>query len=184
MKPERIAFALYVLGIILAIVGAAKLPAEGQRWPDTWPLFAAGAVLGGLGLVWWRAGLKAEAQQGRSAGRSAPELLALLVQCRDMGRAIEARFDDLDDDALRDRIDELLDATLVPFVEDRFVLVETFGMKTGAEIILKASAAERNFNRVWSAAADAHPSEALVSLQTAVAAMDELVGEIQPLAEG
>jgi hypothetical protein len=182
MKSHHLPFVLFALGIILAIIGAAKVPDPGQQWPDTWPLFVGGALLGGLGLAWWRAGLKAEAQRGRTAGRSARDLFALLHKCRDMGRAIEAQLDNLDGDALKAHIDELLDATLVPFIEDRFVLVETYGMKTGAEIILKASAAERNFNRVWSAAADTHLPEAHASLQTALAAMDELVAEINTLA--
>jgi len=175
MSNERLSVALYAIGIILAIVGAAKLPAEGQRWPDSWPLFAAGAAVAALGLVWWRLSLKAEAKQGRLAGRSPEDLLALLVQARDMGRAIETQFDELDTQAIRARIDELLDATFVPFVEDRYVLVEAYGMRLGADIILKASAAERSFNRVWSAAADGHLPEAQTSLQRGLAAMDDLV---------
>jgi len=181
MKSERMSFALYAIGIVLAIVGSAQLPAPDQQWPESWPMFAVGVAVAALGLVWWRSTIKAEAKQGQLAGRSAEELFALLVQARDMGRAIQADFDGLDSQSIRARIDQLLDATLLPFVEDRQVLVETYGMKTGADIVLKESAAERNFNRVWSAAADDHLPEARTSLQAALATMDELVDEIQPL---
>jgi len=184
MKSGRMGIALYALGIVLAIVGAAKLPAPDHQWPSTWPLFAGGAAIATLGLVRWRSGIKAEAKQGQLAGRSAQELLALLVEARDMGGTLEAEFDELDSLAIRARIDEILDTTLLPFVEDRYVLVETYGMKRGADIILKASAAERNFNRVWSAAADDHLPEAQTALQTAVAQMEGLVAEIRPLVSG
>jgi len=181
MKRERTGFAIYAIGIVLAIVGAAKLPAPDHQWPDSWPMFAGGALVAALGLMWWRSGVKAEAKQGQLGGRSAQELLSLLVQSRDMGQAIEAEFEELDSQTIRARIDALLDATLLPFVEDRQVLVETYGMRQGADIILKASAAERNFNRVWSAAADDHLPESRTSLQSALATMEELVAAIRPL---
>jgi len=181
MKNEQLSFVLYAIGIVLAIVGAAKLPDPDQRWPDTWPMFGGGVVVAGVGLALWRASIKAEARQGQLGGRSVDELLALLVQARDMAQLIHADFHSLDSPAIRSRIDELLDTTLLPFVEDRHVLVETYGMKLGADIILRASSAERNFNRVWSAAADNHLPEAETSLHTALAMMNELIAETESL---
>ena len=42
------------VGIIVAIAGATKLPAEGTKWPDTWPVFLIGALLSIAGIVVWR----------------------------------------------------------------------------------------------------------------------------------
>ena len=39
------------IGIIVAIAGATKLPADGTKWPDTWPVFLIGALLSVAGIV-------------------------------------------------------------------------------------------------------------------------------------
>jgi hypothetical protein len=175
MSSKSIAFALYVLGLLCAVCAAAKLPASASRWPDTLPLFAVGFLLACVGLVWWRAGLAAGREDDESKGRSAQEVLAYLEGCRDEAVRIRDELPELDADTLRGRVDQLLADYITPFIEHRLVLVETYGMKKGAEIILQASAAERNFNRAWSAAADACMPEAETAFRKATATAEQLV---------
>ena len=56
---RTVGFVMYALGIVIAISGAAKVPAENQQWPDTLPWFAAGVFVCCIGLVCWRLSLRA-----------------------------------------------------------------------------------------------------------------------------
>jgi hypothetical protein len=168
-----------VLGILAAACAAAKLPEPATRWPDTLPLFAVGFLLACGGLVWWRASLVAGKENDERQDRSAQDVLAYLEGCRDEAVRIRNDLPNLDADTLRERVDRLLADYVAPFIEHRSVLVETYGMKEGAEIILQASAAERNFNRAWSAAADACMPEAETAFRKATASAETLVGLVQ-----
>ena len=179
MSCKSIAFAVYVLGLLAAVSAAAKLPASASRWPDTLPLFAAGFLLACGGLVWWRASLTAGKKEDESKGRSAQEVFAYLEGCRDEAVRIRDEFPTLDAETFRGRVDQLLADYVTPFIEHRSVLVETLGMKHGAEIILQASAAERNFNRAWSAAADACMPEAETAFRKATATAEQLASLVQ-----
>ncbi len=178
--PRTIAFVLYASGIVIAISGAAKVPQDAHRWPDTLPWFLAGVVLAGVGLVCWRMGLKAKAAQDNDGRQSVEGLFRYLRECRREATAIAEQFSGLDADALRQRIDEMLTNYIEPFVEGRYTLIEHYGMKEGAEIMLQLSLAERNFNRVWSAAADSCLPEAHASLAKARAALEDVVEPEQP----
>ena len=179
MNSRTIAFGIYVLGILAAACAAARLPAAEARWPDTLPLFAVGFLLACGGLVWWRASLVAGREDDESQDRSAQEVLGYLEGCRDEAVRIRDELPNLDADTLRERVDQLLADYVAPFIEHRSVLVETLGMKQGAEIILQASAAERNFNRAWSAAADACMPEAETAFRKATATAEALVALIE-----
>ncbi len=85
----------------------------------------------------------------------------------------------LDADGLRARVDRLLAECMAPLVENRNLLIETYGMKAGADLILTASAAERNFHRAWSAAADGCMPEARLALKRATATAAELAALVE-----
>jgi hypothetical protein len=179
MNARTVAFLVYVLGILVAACAAAKLPASGSRWPDTLPLFAVGFLLACGGLVYWRASLVAGREEDERRGTSAKEVLAYLEGCRDEAVRIRDELPSLDADTLRGRVDRLLSDYITPFIESRSVLVETLGMKQGAEIILQASAAERNFNRAWSAAADSCLPEAQAAFRTATATAESIIALLE-----
>jgi hypothetical protein len=174
MKRSRIAFGTYVAGLLLAACAAAKVPQPDARWPDTLPLFLLGAVASGVGLAMWRAGRRPRSREDENEGPGAAGVLANVLRCRDEAVGIESDLPELDADGLRARVDRLLAECMAPLVENRNVLIETYGMKAGAELILTASAAERNFNRAWSAAADGCMPEARLALKRATATAAEL----------
>ena len=64
VKPNLAGPLSFGVGIIIAIAGATKLPADGTKWPDTWPIFLIGALLSVAGIVLWR---MAEAKQDAAA---------------------------------------------------------------------------------------------------------------------
>jgi len=179
MQAAKIAFLVYILGIGLAVSGAAKVPQAGQAWPDTVPIFVAGTLLGCLGLLWWRAGLITGATDPAKSDQDLADMLRHVRDCRDRAGNIRQELTTLDGDALRQKIDNLLLDHIEPVVENRFALVRHYGMKDGAEIMLKLSLAERNLNRVWSAAADSCLPEAHASFGRALDALEQLQAEME-----
>lgn len=168
--------AMFGLGIIVAIAGATKLPVDGSKWPDTWPVFVVGAILSVVGITLWRiaeAKLNAEVGKGDD-GRSDP--LKLLQDALPAAQSIEAELDNLTNEALCERVDQVLVTFILPAAEARQDVVKKLGMERGAEILVNAAYAERMLNRVWSAAADGHKPEASSSLLEAVEAMKETAG--------
>ncbi|MBN2292806.1 MAG: hypothetical protein JXM70_10295 [Pirellulales bacterium] len=182
MWLTRICFALFVLGLMLAVTGAAKVPSPdlvwaGQTWPDTVPLFAAGLALCVVGLVGWRVGLRHEDATGALSSLGPEGMMQIIIDCR---RATEQLRDEIDrrqnmvPELIRDKVDSISVTYFEPFVENRFILIEHYGMRHGAELLLQFALTERYINRVWSATADGCPEEARASLETAVAALKDL----------
>jgi len=172
-KQSPVGPILFGLGIIVAIAGATKLPIDGDKWPDTWPVFLLGAALSVTGIVLWRlAEAKLNAQVGDSEGGKA-DPLKLLQDALPAAQAIESELTQLSNEDLCTRIDQVLVTFILPAAEARQDVVKKLGMERGAEILVNAAYAERMLNRVWSAAADGHGPEAGASLVEAVCAMKE-----------
>ena len=164
---------LFGLGIIVAIAGATKLPADGSKWPDTWPIFLIGALVSVTGIVMWRlAETKRNSQVGQGDD-SKRDPLKLLQEALPVAQAIETELNALSTEALCERVDHVLVTFILPAAEARQDVVKKLGMERGAEILVTAAYAERMLNRVWSAAADGHGPEASASLVEAVGAMKE-----------
>ncbi|MCX7429032.1 MAG: hypothetical protein NTW96_25825 [Planctomycetia bacterium] len=174
----KVSFGLFALGVMVAISGAAKVPEAGSTWPDTLWVFAVGAAMCVVGLAGWWTGHRAARSAKHAAGEGLDAILRHLDHAQSEARAIREDLGKLDGDALRRRIDDLLLADFEPVVENRAMVVSRYGMKHGAEILLGLAAAERNLNRVWSAAADGCLPEAHASLATAIAALDRTVAMI------
>ena len=172
---QTAAFGLFVLGIMIAVSAAAKMPAKGETWPDTLPWFLAGAFAGVVGLVGWRMGSRTKGADRPGIRQDAAWVFQYLRDCHARATQIGQELDVLDAAALCERIDDLLSDTIPPLVENRSVLVATYGMKRGSDILLQVAVAERNFNRTWSAAADGCLPEAHNAFQKALATLEELV---------
>ena len=168
----KVGFGLFALGVVVAISGAAKAPEPGTTWPDTLWVFAVGAALCVVGLVGWWTGHRAARSAQHAAGEGFDAILRHLNHAQSEARAIREDLAKLDGDALRRRVDDLLLADFEPVVASRGMVLDRYGMKHGAEILLGLANAERNFNRVWSAAADNCLPEAHAALATAAAALE------------
>lgn len=69
-----------------------------------------------------------------------------------------------------------------PFVENRAALVAALGMGGYAQMMDRFAAAERQFNRAWSAAADAVPAEAAACFGEGIALLEEARSRLSPAA--
>lgn len=165
-------FIVFAIGIIISILGAAKVPAEGSKWPDTLVLFSIGAAIAIAGLMMWRMAVKkANAEEANTKDDKDPAtLLSNLVEPL---QKLSNDIADLDADAITQRVDEVLDKYVLPFADVRQRIVNKLGMEKGAEILVVVAYGERMLNRVWSAAADGHLPEAQASFPEALEAFTE-----------
>jgi len=172
---KLLSWALFAVGTLIAISGGAKMPAAGAKWPDTVPLFIAGAVLAAAGVALWRYALRVENRAARmNAGEHAEgDALSLLGAVIAPTRALLDEVDQLEGHAVTERVDHLQETYILPFAERRQEIVNRFGMSRGAEILVTVAFGERMLNRVWSAAADGHMPEARAVLPDALSALEE-----------
>jgi hypothetical protein len=153
-------FIIFIIGIIVAILGSAKVPAEVGGWPDTLAVFGAGAVIAAVGLMLWHRKARQEAQEHAATVESANDPFALLDSIAAPLDALKQDIDTLEAEPLTQRIDELLNEFVLPFAQVRQILMDRLGMEKGAETLVIVAFGERLLNRVWTAAADGHLPEA------------------------
>jgi hypothetical protein len=170
--PGLNGFIIFAIGIVIAIMGAAKVPAEGSDWPDTLVLFSVGSVIAIIGLSLWRMAVnKANAEEADADDNKDPATLLadLMIPLQKFAEDIS----ELDTENVTKRVDDLLDNYVLPFAEVRHRIINKLGMDKGAEILVVVAYGERMLNRVWSAAADGHLPEANSCLPEAVEAFVE-----------
>ena len=165
---------LFFVGILVAISGSAKMPAEGADFPDTTGIFIAGAVVAILGTILWR---KAVARKASEALQESNETDAIGLLKNAIGpcRALREDISTLTPNAICDRIDQLLNEYILPFADNRQQVLNRLGMNEGAELLVTIAYGERMLNRTWSAASDGYPQEALAVYPDAVDAFEEAI---------
>jgi len=156
---QTVAFGIFSVGIIICILGGAKVPAAGTDWPDTLGLFSVGAVISIVGLFLWRKVVAiANAEETKSQDSKDPA--TILQEMAEPLDRLSSEIGEMDADTITKRIDEILDTYVLPFAEVRQRIINKLGMEKGAEILVVVAYGERMLNRVWSAAADGHTVEA------------------------
>ena len=164
MGQKNIGYILFAVGLLVAVVGAAKAPGADATWPDTWPLFLGGWILSCVGVVMWRLSLSAGEEDYTASG----DALAIL---HTLNKELQGNYEmwkgETDCRALNEAIGAFQELHVAPFAINRNQFISRLGMETGAEIIITCSYGERMLNRVWSATADEHLPEALASLAEA-----------------
>jgi len=201
---RSVGIVLFVFGAMCAIAAAAKMPADGQRLPDTWPVFAFGVAISAVGLVLWHryrrgvsaaaagtlASERAEAADDAADRSSEPisgaaatreSASSLLRQLLGPLSELESAVDRLGPEELIGRLDELNDRFVLPFVERRSELLDELGMAAGSEVLVTAAYGERMLNRAWSAAADDCICEARQSVRDARSAFQQAVQQLDHL---
>jgi len=153
-------FVIFTIGIIVAILGSAKVPAETGGWPDTWAFFLVGVAVASVGLVLWHRKTRQQAKELSASVESSNDPFVLLDAIAGPLETLKEEIDTLDTETLTARVDELLNEFVLPFAQVRQVLVDRLGMEKGAETLVIVAFGERLLNRVWTAAADGHLPEA------------------------
>ena len=76
------------------------------------------------------------------------------------------------------RVERMQEQSFDPFVQSRPNLINDYGMAGYAQIMDRFAAAERQFNRAWSAAADHVLEEAEVSIKQGITILDEALARL------
>ena len=169
---------IYILGICLAVIGATKLPEEGQTWSETIYLFNDGIILTILGLALWRLALR---QDEENDPETDSDPLKLLLGMRSIIDELYRSADDLETYQFQEYTKILREQYLLPISASRQVLINRFGMEKAAELLISLSYGERLINRVNSAAIDDHVEEAAKCAEEAYAAFEQVYKLIKKL---
>lgn len=158
---------LFVVGGIIAISAAAKMPSEGAEYPSTTGIFVFGFLMGIVGNVLWhkteRKKVMLELEIHKNDQNYNP--IVLLQSTVPAIAELNQNFNNYPGMALCEKIDEIQDNFVHPFTERRKTFMDILGVAKGAEILLIIAYAERMLNRVWSAASDGYPDEAKACLK-------------------
>jgi len=169
----RIGALVFALGTIVGITAAAKPPPKVGGWPDTLHVFVVAVIVAITGLVVWRRGRAAEAEQPRTG--TAPEAgpFELIDAASESAATLGGEIGGLGAGEITRRVDALLEGYVLPIADGRQRIIDRLGMARGAEILVTMAYAERMLNRVWSAAGDGHLGEARRVYPDALAALEE-----------
>lgn len=174
---SKLGFALFSIGVAVAVTGGAKAPAEGSAWPDTLLVFGLGVGVAVVGLVlWWMAEREGvhpsdDSNSDSKTGNPITELRQLNVKLNE----VQSRFNQLSLDDILAVVEQLQVDHVYGVAEHRQVLSIQLGIAQGAELMIAFAYCERMLNRAWSAAADGHHGEALASLQEACETSAQIV---------
>lgn len=166
---------LFTLGIIIALISAAKLPAPDAAWSDLLPLYLLGILLAGSGLWWWRQSTLSTEFGDSSLSNSKTDnpLLTLLPQLYHSSQALEQQLPKLDGPAIVKRVEELLNTFILPIVAGRQEVIYLLGRQQGVKVLLALAEGERLLNRMWSATNDGYLGEVYATCPKVVAAFEE-----------
>lgn len=161
----------FTIGIIVAVCGAAKLPAEGDRYPDTIQVAIFGLLIAIAGLEVWYGRLSQDRALENVADdndtKSPTVLLGHIIASID---EFESQIESAEPESLTEHVDQLLTDYVLPFIDARQKVIDRLGIKSAAEILVTAAFAERMLNRAWSAAADGYLAEAQSAYDDSAAA--------------
>jgi len=175
-------FYIFAIGLIVAIIGAAKpAPAPGD-WSDTVLYFWVGAVISGIGCFLWRRQIRLEMQasanQTSSEAGVAVNGFELLKEFDMHLKEFDTRISSFNADQLFEAAEKYFDDFITPIVDRRYDFIHKLGMSQGAEIVLAFSKGERYFNRMHTAALDGHLEEALSAWPLAKDAFREAIAKV------
>lgn len=179
-KVRNISIALFVAGIILAIINGAKVTSGTEV---LLPFFL-GIGTASFGLVFWqithRRLLKKDLAKKSDAGENPFSYLAnayaavcILLE--------KMQNDDISKDEICASIDTIHEENLAPFVEVRTTVLDLLGYGTGSELLINVAHGERLLNRVWSCVADDYPHEGLKALPEVKATFAAALEDIKNL---
>lgn len=172
MKAQKLfAGTLVGLGLVFATLFAAPLP---PRWGDF--SAAAGAMI--IGLIYLRILTKKELRSLQQEMGGSNDLLDLLKRAKSDVQGFLKKLQmqgNHPDIHLTDELAETQVDLFAPVSENRDQLIDRYGVKHYADLMIPFAMAERYFNRSVSAAMDGYFDEAIRSLESCLPFLDEAI---------
>jgi len=162
--------------------------ATDKMFPSTDKVFWIAALLAAIGGILWRRAQAAQAQAEAAAMAHSESdegnPFAILKHLVPEVQKLDADFGSLDNAAVMQRVDDLMEKYVAPFAEVRTKVTESLGMEIGAEVLIDVAFGERMLNRVWSAASDDCYEEAVLSLPPALDALERAHRVVEQATDG
>jgi hypothetical protein len=158
---------LFIVGIAVALISAAKLPVSGTLWSDMLPIYGVSVLFSVIGLVLLRWPLSPQNSLKKGSEQADPSVIDLLQQLLAEMQTVGSQFHVVDEVEIAKRVNRLLESYVLPLVA---------ALKSGnqrVESIVAIAQGERLLNRTWSAASDGHKTEAIASYNQALAAFEQ-----------
>ena len=163
---------LFIVGIIVALISAAKLPVTGTDWSNMLPLYVGAVIVSLLGLLllhWHRLlpGKNRHTCSKHTISETIELLQRLLTEMRCLGEYINSS----DGVQITTRVNTLLDKYLLPFVANQQKYLLELDQYKGLNVLVAIAQSERLLNRMWSAASDGNINEAVKTYPKALTAI-------------
>ncbi len=162
---------LFTIGIIVALISAAKLPATGTV-SDMLPLYMSAVALSLVGLLLLRCPCLEKKKNGQCVNHTFSMVIKLLEELLVEMQRFGEDIDSLDGVNMARRVNFLLDKYILPFVAARQEVVLMLGQYQGVEVLVAVAQGERLLNRMYSAASDDHVIEAIATYPKALMAIE------------
>ena len=178
---HMVGLSIFTVGIIVALISAAKLPLSSQTWSDQLVIYVFAIFFALLGL--WllrRIPVTSNYQPTVTIPPTVCISIELLQQLLSEMPNLKRDIEQSDRIATLNRVQNLLDKTIMPFTTQQQEIFQQFGRSQGIKIIMIVALGERLLNRIWSAACDGHFKEAAHSYLKALAAFEEALILLQP----
>jgi len=161
-------FLLFIVGIVGALISAAKLPVAGGAWSDILYFYveAIAVALVGLLLLHWPKTLSENLVSHIDSSHVMDLLPDLVAEMQNLRPSIK----ELDCVEIATQVKNLLNTYVLPFAARRQDIILALGQAQSVDVLLTAAQGERLLNRIWSAASDGHKFEIIVTYPKALAA--------------
>ncbi len=145
---------LFLIGIVLALISASKLPVYDTNWSDMLPLYCLAMLLAFVGLLLYHQSQSLNNLTYNSSTILCSSIVKLLQELMIEMNKLEADIFQLDEAELAQRVNFLLNQYVLPCNAARQEIIESLGHYKGSEVLISIAQGERLLNRVWSAASD------------------------------
>lgn len=179
LKKNISMFTFFIFSIV-AIAAGAKLPVEGQKYPDTVGVFVIAVIIAIVANIVWHKLTKAAAKEyiASNTGEGSFDPTATLKEISATVNELLEGFDKETIETICEKLDKLAEDKIMYFVDNRALLLDLLGQSKGAKVLLEFAFAERMINRTWSAASDEHLEESKNALTEAKQSLDIILKDL------
>jgi len=160
----------FTIGIIVALISAAKLPATGTV-SDMLPLYMSAVALSLVGLLLLHYPCLEKKKRCQVAHHTFSVVIKLLAELLVEMQRFGEDIDSLDGVNMARRVKFLLDKYMLPFAAARQEVVLMLGQYQGVKVLVAVAQGERLLNRMYSAASDDQVIEAIATYPKALVAI-------------
>ena len=161
-------------GVIVAATSSVKMPATGQTFASTLPVSVIGTIAAFAGVMLWHWSIAKERKVERHGTSLESDPFALIQAIQRPLAELNANARNISTPSMTAEVERMIKQFIIPFSLVRHKVIERFGMRTGAEVLVDFAVVERMLNRAWSAAADDYAMEAVASIDEAFTVCGEL----------